>query len=189
MKRFVISGFAVMFCALAMCMFAGAQSESESLGDYARSVRKSKAEEAKTAAKVYDNDNLPAAPSISVVGDSSAAADNQTDKTPKTAQQPQAGPSDALQVKPGQSQEDRQKAYDAWKQRIELQRQRIDQLSTDLESYKHSATMPAAQAWPYNQQYQKGITDKEKALDDAKAELSEMQEQARKAGVPSSVAQ
>ena len=35
----------------------------------------------------------------------------------------------------------------------------------------------------------KGLADKQKALAQAKAELSDLQEQARKAGVPASVAE
>ncbi|HUK46809.1 MAG TPA: hypothetical protein VLW06_04420 [Terriglobales bacterium] len=187
MKRLVFGGFAVILCTAAMCAMAQAQSDSQPLGDYARSVRKAKAEDTKPAAKVYDNDNLPAAPSISVVGDSSAPATQADSANPKSAT-PQNS-DDPTKIKPGQSQEERQKAYDTWKQRIDQQREKIDQLADDLESYKKTATMPTAQVWPYNEQYQQGLTEKQKALDDAKAALSDMQEDARKAGVPSSVAQ
>jgi len=38
-----------------------------------------------------------------------------------------------------------------------------------------------------DQQYKQQIADKQKALDDAKQKLEEMQEQARRAGVPSSM--
>jgi hypothetical protein len=184
MKRLVFGGFAVILVVLATAMMAGAQSDSPSLGDYARSMRKNKAQDTTATQKIYDNDNLPAEPSISVVGGSTAS--NENGNTNSAAQAPQ-GPSDPSQIKPGQSEEARQKAYAAWKQRIDQQRQKIDQLASDVQSYTHGATMPIAQTWPYNQQYQQGLADKQKALDQAKAELGEMQEQARRAGVPSAV--
>ena len=53
---------------------AFAQSASQPLGDYARSIRKSKdAPAASQQKKVYDNDTLPAAGPVSVVGNSAGS--------------------------------------------------------------------------------------------------------------------
>src|SRR5438105_8608696 len=57
-----------------------AQSTSQPLGDYARSIRKSKdTPAASQQKKVYDNDTLPAAASVSVVGNSTATEPKNAD--------------------------------------------------------------------------------------------------------------
>ena len=72
MKRIGYVVLAEIVLAGVLVSLAGAQS-SESLGDYARSVRK---EEKKGSAKKYDNDNLPATDKISVVGNAQPETDN-----------------------------------------------------------------------------------------------------------------
>ena len=65
MKRLL---FFVMLTAIAIAAVdAAAQTQSSSLGDYARAVKKTKPESRK-AAKTYDNDNLPNKSKLSVVG-------------------------------------------------------------------------------------------------------------------------
>ena len=73
MKRIGYVVLAEIVLAGVLVSLAGAQS-SESLGDYARSVRK---EEKKGSAKKYDNDNLPATDKISVVGNAPPEASTQ----------------------------------------------------------------------------------------------------------------
>ena len=73
MKRIGYVVLAEIVLAGVLVSLAGAQS-SESLGDYARSVRK---EEKKGSAKKYDNDNLPATDKISVVGNAQPEASTQ----------------------------------------------------------------------------------------------------------------
>lgn len=189
MKRTGLGALTMILFALAICTTAVAQSDSQSLGEYARTVRKDKSEEAKPAAKVYDNDNLPADPSINVVGasagNSAATADN---KAPNAAAQPNTN--DSSKIQSGQSTADRQKAYDTWKNKIDDEKKKIDQLTQDLANAKNSppsqSTIPV---WPYNSDYQQSVAEKQKALDQAKAELDEMEEEARKDGVPASIAQ
>jgi hypothetical protein len=164
------------------------QSEPQSLGDYARAVRKNKSQDTKPSQTVYDNDNLPSQTSLSVVGNSSNDA-NDTNKREANAQ-PQPNADDASKVKPGQSIGDREKAYDTWKQKIDAQKEKVEQLARDLDSTKnHPTSTTTVPVWPYNQDQQKEVEDKQKALDQAKAELDQMQEDARKQGVPNSVAQ
>ncbi len=199
MKRIVFGALAVILVS-GMCLTAGAQSE-QSLGDYARSLKKNKAEDAKTSAKVYDNDNLPSTPSISVVGASSSSAGAGSASSANGAQNAGAKPGDNASgenakaanadqppaVKAGESMEDRKKTIDAWKDKIGEQKRKIDQLAKELDDFQHSGTMPTAAVWPYNEKYAQGLADKQKALDQAKADLTALQDQARKAGAPNSV--
>jgi len=174
------------------------------LGDYARAVRKDKKP---TPAKQFDNDNLPVDDKLSVVGggsgsgagaDTSASAANggadaaQSDK--KVDDKPPS-------VQPGESKEDRQKTYDAWKDRLSDQRAKVDLLNRELDVEQREYQLRAAAmyadagnrlrnsgSWDKEDaDYKQKIADKKKAADDAKQELDDMQEDARKAGVPSSV--
>lgn len=206
MKRTLFGALAVALFTLGIGITAGAQSsDSSSLGDYARSLKKDK-QEAKATAKVYDNDNLPAETKISVVGapsaagdsssagsttpgnnssdankDNSAKADSSSANTDAKAQAASDDPT--RKITPGQSREDRQKAYDAWKDQIDNQRKKIDQMAQEIDAYQHSTALP----WPNNNKYTQGLAEKQKALDQARATLTDLEEQARKAGVPSSV--
>ena len=204
MKRVVFGSMAAIFV-IALSVAAGAQAQSASLGDYARSVRQNKPQATKAPAKVYDNDNLPSA-TISVVG---ATAPTATDaaKDSKDSQQPDVKADDktaaltpktdeksaekkaSTEIKPGQSPEERQKAYAGWKTRIADQKKKVDALAHDLDDFQHNSTLAQVTVWPETQKYGQGLADKQKALAQAKAELSDLQEQARKAGVPASVAE
>ncbi|HZQ20131.1 MAG TPA: hypothetical protein VFA90_15540 [Terriglobales bacterium] len=194
MKRVVLSNVTIIIFALASCTFATAQSEpqagdSQSLGDYARALKKSKTHDAKPASTVYDNDNLPSATSVNVVGGSTSSS-AYTSNTPDANAAQQQNQDDPSTVKTGQSVQDREKAYDSWKQKIDAQKEKVDQLSHDLDEAKnHPSSTTTVPVWPYNTDYQKDVAEKQKALDQAKAELDQMQDAARKQGVPNSVAQ
>jgi hypothetical protein len=202
MKRVVLGSMTALFFMIALSAIAGAQSAS--LGDYARLVKKNKPQATKAPAKVYDNDNLPSA-TISVVGApapaaTDAAKDNKDNKqpdakaddktaasTPKTDEK--AEKKAVTEIKPGQSPEERQKAYDGWKTRIADQKKKVDALAHDLDDFQHNSTLAQVSVWPETQKYGQGLADKQKALAQAKADLNDLQEQARKAGVPASVAE
>ena len=194
MKRIVLGAMAIILVA---GVFGNAAAQSEQpLGDYARSVKKDKEQDQKTAAKVYDNDNLPSSPSISVVGNSSSAGtgapavtdtnQNAAAKTDENGSSANTKADDTPKIKAGESASDRKKTIDAWKDKIQEQKKKVEQLTKDLNDFQHSGTMPTAAVWPYNQNYQQGLADKQKALDQAKADLSSSQDEARKAGAPSS---
>jgi uncharacterized coiled-coil protein SlyX len=159
-------------------------------------MKKTKAQAPKAAAKVYDNDNLPAA-SINVVGGAKTTAatgnsgSNQSNATATVADASTAAssPDKPPAVKPGQSLEDRKKVIDDWKSRIDEQKAKVDQLTKDLNEFQHNSTLGQVSLWPETQQYGQQLAEKKKALDQAKAQLSDLQEQARKAGVPSSAAE
>src|SRR5580704_5036080 len=154
---------------------AGAQS----LGDYARSVRKNKPEPT-VASRHFDNDNLPTGDTLSVVGpppsnDAGAA-------TAKAAAAP--GPSA------------QQKTADEWKQKLDDQKQKVDALNHELDLDQREVRLRTAAAYTdptisvrnveWNKddaRYKSDIEAKQKALDEARQQLDDMQEQAHKAGV------
>jgi hypothetical protein len=221
MKRLFIGSTAAVCLTIAFSALSTAQTSTPSLGDYARSVRQNKPQAAKAPAKVYDNDTIPSATTISVVGTapqtigdaSNNDKDTQTDTQAadaKTSGQSdvkaadaksgdkstgdskavdKAGDKKTAEVKPGQSLEERQKAFDVWKTRIADQKKKIDQLARELNDYQHNSTLAQVSVWPETQKYGQGLAEKQKALEQAKTGLSDLQEQARKAGVPASVAE
>src|SRR5690348_4989001 len=88
MKRSFLLWVAVVIVTVMAGTIAGAQSQSQPLGDIARAVKKTKNPSAATGTpKVYDNDTLPRSTSISVVGDTSAPDDvKKADKKKDEAQ-------------------------------------------------------------------------------------------------------
>jgi hypothetical protein len=208
MKRITYVWVAATLLAGMMACFADAQdstTQQQPLGDYARAVRKDKKP---TTEKQFTNDNLPLDDKLSVVGgagESGAASGDQ----PQTA--PNGGP-DASQsdkkaddkpggIKPGESAEDRQKTYDLWKERIDAQKAKMDLAARELDVEQREYQLRAAAMYAdagnrlrnsgtwdkEDADYKKKIEEKKKAADAAKQELDDMQEDARKAGVPSSV--
>lgn len=193
-----------LLAALVLIGCAAAQTQvitpTESLGDYARTVRKDKKP---TTAKKYDNDNLPVNDKLSVVGN--APADTNTPPAATDNSQPAASaqPGDAdkkPEVKPGQTPEERQKVYDQWKQKIATQKDHIDLLTRELDVTQREYQLRAAAfyadagnrlrnsgAWDKEDaDFKQKIADKQKSLDEAKQQLDDMQEDARKSGIPSS---
>ncbi len=218
MKRLLIGSTAAVCLTIAFSTLSTAQTSTPSLGDYARSVRQNKAQTTKASAKVYDNDTIPSATNINVVGAAPAtsaddkdtaqpdtkAADAKTSDQPdvkaadtkssdKSASDSKAGDKAAdkktAEVKPGQSLEERQKAFDVWGKKIADQKKKVEQLAHELDDYQHNSTLAQVSVWPETQKYGQGLAEKQKSLDQAKTELSDLQEQARKAGVPASVAE
>ena len=169
--------------------------QEPSLGSYARAVKKDKKPQP-VAAKKFDNDNLPKDDKISVVGNGATASveDSTAPMSDPTAV------SGKLEVKPGQTQEQRQVVYDQWQQRINTQQSQVDllqrELDVDQREYKvRSAAFYAdagdrlrnQAAWDKEDaDYKQKIAEKQKALDDARQQMTDMQEDARKSGVPSS---
>lgn len=170
-----------------------------SLGSYARNMKKEKKQE---ATKRFDNDNLPHDDKLSVVGnatDSAAAAptsDNASEQKDSKLQNA-AAPT----VTPGQSPEERQQVYEQWKGKLSDQQAQVDKLSQAMDLEQREYKLRAAQfygdagerlrnqaGWDkQDAEYKQKLADEQKALDDAKQKLDDMHEDARKAGVPSSV--
>jgi hypothetical protein len=168
-----------------------------SLGSYARAVKKDKKPQI-IAVKKFDNDNLPKDDKISVVGNGATAA---PDTSTALSESPAAtSPADKMAVQPGQSQEQRQVVYDQWQQKINTQQAQVDllqrELDVDQKEYRLRAAAFYADAgdrlrnqgeWDkQDADYKQKIADKQKALDEAKQKVTDLQEEARKSGVPSS---
>ncbi|MGH9501079.1 MAG: hypothetical protein ACRD3L_18210 [Terriglobales bacterium] len=173
-----------------------ANAQEPSLGSYARAVKKEKKPPA--PAKKWDNDNLPKDDKISIVGaKTTASADDAA--APMADAQPAATPGDKLEVQPGQSQEQRQGVYDQWQQRISTEQAQVDLLSRELDVEQREYRVRSAAfyadagdrlrnqaAWDKEDaDYKQKIADKQKSLDEAKQKVTDMQEDARKSGVPS----
>jgi len=215
MKRIAIGGVGIVLALGLAGTLASAQdqtssntqtSSGQSLGDYARQVRKEPGAPAK--AKVFDNDNLPHQDKLSVVGKPTeteqAQAPVSTDRetppaTPPPAAETQPATGDAGASK--SSEGDKEAANKQWADKLGAQQSQIDLLQRELDvatkEYQLKAAAMYADAgnrlrnaaeWDkQDAQYKQQIADKQKALDDAKQKLDDMQEEARKAGVPSSV--
>jgi hypothetical protein len=182
---------------------------AQSLGDVARSARKEKAQQ-NTAGRHFDNDNLPTQTHLSVVGpetDNSAseggnpASDQgkpgQPGQEASKASTPEAAKAPASESKPAAAQN--KSSNDDWNKKLEDQKAKIEALSKDLDlsqrEYRLRAVAMYSDAgnrlrnsaeWDKDDaQYKKDIADKQAALDAAKQELNEKEEQARKDGAPS----
>jgi hypothetical protein len=180
------------------------------LGDWARAQKKDKSK----PAKVYDNDNMPMEDRLNIVGQ--ATEETTTAQNDSSADQSQAalGPDGKpsatakpakndkpLEVTPGESAEDRQKVYDQWSGKLTDQQDKIDLATRELDVLQREYKLREADFYAdagnrlRNQtdwdkkdaDYKKELADKQQALSDAKDTLDNMQEDARKSGVPSSV--
>jgi len=168
---------------------ASAQSQSTSLGDYARSVRKDKAEASKPSHQ-YDNDNLPTNGQLSVVGPAPAAS------SPAKADAAHSG-GKTPNAKPADANADRQKANEDLQKKLDAQQKKLDDLSHELDLEQREYRMRAAifysdagnrlrdsGTWDKDDaQYKSDMESKQKAIDAAKEQLTQMQEDARKAGI------
>ncbi len=201
MKRIVLSVLSVMIVSIFATALASAQADtsSQSLADYAKTVKKQQAQKP-PASKHFDNDNLPKNDHLSVVG-------AQPDQGSEAQAQPQEGTpgeadksADKGAPAPGSSPEEKQAFYQGWKKKIEDQKASIDLKARELDVLQREYRMRAAAMYAdvgnrlrnstqwdkEDADYKQKIADKEKAVNDDKQKLEDMQEEARKAGVPSS---
>jgi hypothetical protein len=166
---------------------------AQSLGDYARAVRKNKPEPSSTT-RHYDNDNLPTTDKLSVVGPASAADSSAAPGTENANADPTAK---AAASDPAKADAEKQKAADEWKNKLDKQQEKVDSLNHELDldqrEYRLRAAAEysdagnrlrnAAQWDKDDAQYKTDMAAKQKALDAAKQEFDQMQEEARKAGI------
>ena len=177
----------------------------QSLGDYARQVRKEP--DAKPKKKVFDNDNLPKEDKLSVVGNAPApGAEAAAPAESKPAETANAAPAKAEAGAPPadtskMDQAQKEAAWKQWGDRLKAQQETIDLLTRELDVAQREYQIRAAAMYgdvgnrlrnsadwdKQDAQYKQQIADKQKALDDAKQKLEDLREEARKAGVPSSV--
>lgn len=189
MKRTMTMKWIAAAALLLLAAGAVAQSQNTSLGDYARSIRKNKPD-ANTASQHYDNDNLPTSGVLSVVG-------------PTPSQSSTASPAkvDAASGAPAASADpktaDKQKANDDLQKKIDTEKAKLDSLSHDLDLEQREYRMRAAVfysdagnrlrdagTWDkQDAQYKSDMESKQKAIDSAKEQLTQLQEDAHKAGI------
>jgi hypothetical protein len=205
-----------MLCALLLVAFATviAQAQTnDNLGDYARQVRKQKAQ-VTPAAKKFDNDNLPATEKLSVVGETPTPAPAADASADKADAQPDAKTGDAA-AKPDQAASgqaaaaqpakdaagEKQKANQEWQKKIQTAQGQVDAAAHELDLLNREYRLRAASfyadagnrlrnagAWDKeDEQFKDQIASKQKSIEDAKKALDDLQEQARKSGVPSSM--
>ncbi len=168
---------------------AWAQSQNTSLGDYARSIRKNKPD-TNTASQHYDNDNLPTNGTLSVVGP--APSQSSPAANPAKADAASAAPT-AADPKAA----DKQKANDDLQKKIDAEKAKLDSLSHDLDLEQREYRMRAAVFYSdagnrlrdaadwdkQDAQYKSDMESKQKAIDSAKEQLTQLQEDAHKAGI------
>ena len=205
-----VIGLTVLIGLAAVSVVAQTSSNSQSLGDYARQVRKSP--DAAGKPKVFDNDNLPKTDKLSVVGNA-APAPATAEKAPEAkAAEPNKPAAPATEAKtaaaeaPKKAAGDetaRQEAVKQWTDKIDAQKQQIDLQSRELDVMQREYQLRAAAMYAdagnrlrnqtdwdkQDADYKQKIADKQKAIDEAKQKLEDMQEQARKAGMPETVQQ
>lgn len=191
MKRI---GFMLTLSAVLLTCAIEVTAQSESLGDQVRAIRKQKR---KPATKVYTNDNLPTSASISVVG---PIAEGSTDEKP--AAKPQDENEKHVQ-KENKSEEKKPLDEQAWRDQFSEQKKKISDLEHELDvlqrEYRLQITNYYAdagsklrneRAWAEEDAtFRTNIAEKQKQIEDAKAQLQDMVEQARKAGMPTSVSE
>jgi len=171
---------------VALLLLSAGGAFAQSLGDYAREVRKHKIQSS-SAVRHYDNDNLPSGDTLSVVGPP-PSADAGT-ATGDTAKAPAADPAAAAA--------ERQKAADELKDKLAQQKEKIETLNHELDREQRelrwrataaylgdpSLARSAAQGDKDTAQIKSDLEAKQKAIDDARQQLDDLQEQARKAGI------
>ena len=187
-----------------LCVTMPASAQDDSLAEQARQSRKGKVT---TQKHIYDNDNLPREDKLSIVGNAQPAPDAAApaSASPATAEATDKAPASHPAVDTAataKSEAERKQAeWQQWKERIVGQIAQIDlaQRELDVTDREYKLRMAALYAdvgnrlrnsgqWDkQDQDYKQQMETKRKALDDAKQKLEEMQEQARKAGVPASM--
>ena len=196
MKRIKYIGFVFAVSTVLLAYPAGAQSSSpaqdQALGDYARKIRKDPGAP-KAKPKVFDNDNLPKDDKLSIVGEQPS-----TNAAPVAP----ADDKDAAAAKPAaDDQAKKEAAWKAWQDKLASQKSQIDLAGRELDVLQREYQIRAAAMYgdagnrmrnsgqwdKEDADYKQKIADKQKAVDDAKQKLADMQEDARKSGVPSAM--
>ncbi len=183
-------------------------SGGQSLGEYARHMRKTP--ESGSKPKAFDNDNLPKADHLSVVGKPAPAEPARTETQAENAPATPAEEKSAPEAKPAtekpaaaapETAASKENAWKQWADRIQSQQHQIDLLSRELDVLQREYQIRAAAMYAdagnrlrnqadwdkQDAQYKQQIADKQKAVDDAKQKLEDLQEDARRAGAPASV--
>ena len=218
MTRIASCGIGLALLLAGLGVPAGAQSQApassqsassgQSLGEYARHVRKPGDTSSKP--KVFDNDNLPKTEHLSIVGKSQPSATQQASTETQQETAPAASgestPAAATgektaETKAPEDQASKETGWKQWSDKIKAQQQQIELVSRELDVLQREYQLRAAAmyadagnrlrnqgAWDKEDaQYKQQIADKQKSVDDAKQKLDDLREEARKSGAPTSV--
>lgn len=186
-------------------------SSGQSLGEYARQVRKTP-ENTKKSPRFFDNDNMPKTDKLSIVGTPSPSTVTSegatTNETPATGEskpgeetKPATPKTETPGANPAEDKRNREAAVKQWTDRIDEQQKQIDLLSRELDVAQREYQLRAAAIYAdagnrlrnsadwdkQDAQYKQQIADKQKAVGDAKAKLDDLKDAAQKAGMPPSV--
>jgi predicted RNase H-like nuclease (RuvC/YqgF family) len=175
---------------LALALLLGA-ANAQSLGEAARQVRKKKAPPS-PAQKVYTNENLPTNAPISIMAGSGA------DTTSNEKKGDAASKSETQSAASADSKKDQEE----WRTRIAGQKDKIQALERELDVLQREHQIQVAvyyadagtrlrddRRWAdQERQFKSDVETRQKQLADAKQQLEDLREQARKAGMPASVA-
>jgi len=176
-----------------------AAAQSDSLAEAARKHKQQQAGKP-VAAKVYTNDNLPATETISTVGApaTDAAATATTDGQAVSADGSTPAAKDGG-AKPADDSKSRQKTWEDWHEKIEKQKAAVEQMQKENDEIDRQYKLTSGNYYNSAQQrlfdgaamakedaaYKQQMEQKKKAIDDAKQKIDDLQEGARRAGVPS----
>jgi len=194
MKRFNI-GLLILTGLLA----GMAAAQSDSLAEAARKNRQQQGGKP-AAAKVYTNDNLPATETISTVGEpastdaTAAPGDGQATTADATAAAPKGGA-----PKTADDSKTRQKTWEDWREKIQKQKASVEQMQKEDEEIERQFKLTTGNYYSSAQErlydgaamakedaaYKQQMETKKKAIEDAKQKIEDLQEEARRAGVPS----
>jgi len=174
--------------AVVLLLLGVGAASAQSLGDYARSVRKDKDKSDTSAAgRHYDNDNLPTNQKLSVVGPEPGPSATSGPATPAAA------PPAAADAKAAEE----QRAKNELQTQIDAQKEKVDSLTHDLDAEQREYRMrviefysnPAEQKrlaskWGTDDsKYKSDLETKQKDIEAARQELEKLQEQGRKSGL------
>src|SRR5882672_960821 len=176
-----------------------AAAQSDSLAEAARKHKQQQAGKP-VAAKVYTNDNLPATETISTVGApaTDAAATATTDGQAVSADWYTPAAKDGG-AKPADDSKSRQKTRKNWHEKIEKQKAAVEQMQKENDEIDRQYKLTSGNYYNSAQQrlfdgaamakedaaYKQQMEQKKKAIEDAKQKIDDLQEEARRAGVPS----
>ncbi len=186
--------------AVSLILLGASIAAAQSLGDYARAARKTKPQTTSTSHH-YDNDNLPKSDHLSVVGpEASGNADTPPAAAEANAPTTANAPADAAKTTakdPKAEADDPQKAAEALQKKIDEDKQKIEALNHELDLSQREYKLRAAAMYSdagnrlrnaalwdkEDSQYKQEIEEKQKAIDSARQELEDAQEEGRKAGL------
>jgi hypothetical protein len=202
MRKVFTIAIAVAFATL---LTGSCLAQDDSLAEHARQVRKDKTGRP-AAKKVYTDDDvphidklseIPSTPSDEAKGESAQAGESGSAAKAEGAKSADAAKAAEKKLEPAAAKE---KEWDSWKGKIQKQKEAIGLSQRELDVLQRELRLRQAAyysdigqrmqnsaAWDREDaSYREQIEKKQKEVDAAKAKLDEIQEQARKAGVPAS---